>query len=155
TGRPMSMMTTSGFSRNAVASPSSPSTATSVVNPRLCSRRESMSRFISLSSTMRTFALATRALLATALGLRLQSRGFGHQLAAAEAVDGRGIALLVRDVGREAHGELRAVARLALHGDRAAHHLREAAREDEPQPRAAVLLRRRGVGLREGLEELR
>ena len=43
---------------------------------------------------------------------------------------------------------------LARHRHVAAHHLAEAPREAESQPGAAVFARRRGVGLRERLEEL-
>src|SRR5262249_1443406 len=55
---------------------------------------------------------------------------------------------------RQAHGEYRALARLARHGHVAAHHARELAREGKAEPRAAELLRGRGIGLGELLEQL-
>ena len=65
---------------------------------------------------------------------------------------------------REHHGVLscepgrepedRPDARLALHADLAAHQLHQAAADGEAEARAAVLPRRRGVGLRERIEQL-
>src|SRR5579863_2385161 len=57
TGRLMSMRMMSGFSLRARSTPCLPSTANTTSKPRRISRRESMSRFISLSSTSKTFAI--------------------------------------------------------------------------------------------------
>src|SRR5712691_9730477 len=54
-GRLMSIRIRSGPSDRAAIMPSSPSTASATWKPRRCSRRDNMSRFISLSSTSRIF----------------------------------------------------------------------------------------------------
>src|SRR5262249_56561268 len=54
----------------------------------------------------------------------------------------------------QAHGEHRAFAVLARHSHVATHHARELARDGETEPRAAELLRSRGIGLGELLEQL-
>jgi hypothetical protein len=59
-GRLMSMRTSAGVSDLVRARPLSPSTAVSTSYPRRWRRRESMSRFISLSSTSRIFAAIYR-----------------------------------------------------------------------------------------------
>src|SRR5262245_28545566 len=64
-------------------------------------------------------------------------------------------ALLVRMAcHRQAHGEHRAFARLACHRHVAAHHARELAGDGKPEPRPAVALRGRGIGLAELLKQL-
>src|SRR5215471_20273893 len=55
---------------------------------------------------------------------------------------------------RQAHDEHRTFARLARHGHVAAHHAREFAGDGEPETGAAELLRGRGIGLAELLEQL-
>src|ERR1700720_88711 len=57
TGRLMSIRMMSGFSLRASATPCFPSTAKTTSKPRRVSRRDSMSRFISLSSTSKTFVI--------------------------------------------------------------------------------------------------
>ena len=54
--------------------------------------------------------------------------------------------------GRQAHGEDRALARLARHRHVAAHHARELARDGKPEPRPAVAARCERIGLGEILE---
>src|SRR5258707_2180989 len=55
---------------------------------------------------------------------------------------------------RQAHREHRALARLARHGHVATHHARELAGNGKAEPGAAEVLRGRGVGLAELLEQL-
>src|SRR5262249_27808467 len=55
---------------------------------------------------------------------------------------------------RQAHGEHRALARLARHGHVAAHHARELAGDGKAEPRAAEVLRGRDIGLAEFFEQL-
>src|SRR5262249_23779030 len=55
---------------------------------------------------------------------------------------------------RQAHGEHRALARLARHGHVAPHHARELARDGKAEPSAAETLRDRGISLAELLEQL-
>src|SRR5262249_46014234 len=55
---------------------------------------------------------------------------------------------------RQPHREYRALAPLARHGHIAAHHARELAGDGKPEPSAAELLRGRGIGLAELLEQL-
>src|SRR6202051_4722732 len=57
TGKLMSMRMMSGFSLFARSTPCCPSTAKITSKPRRMRRRDSISRFISLSSTSRTFAI--------------------------------------------------------------------------------------------------
>src|SRR5262249_36390534 len=57
TGRLMSIRIRSGRSARAFSTPSAPSTAIDTSNPRFLSRRDSMSRFISWSSTSRIFCM--------------------------------------------------------------------------------------------------
>src|SRR5262249_47120849 len=56
---------------------------------------------------------------------------------------------------RQANRKPCPLARLARDGHAAAHHAGELARDGEPEPRAAVALRGRGIGLGELLEQLR
>ena len=58
------------------------------------------------------------------------------------------------DNSRQPDHEGRALTRLALDRDVAAHHLTEAFADREPKPGAAVFARRRCVGLRELLKQL-
>ena len=55
----------------------------------------------------------------------------------------------------EAHRKHRALAWLAHYGHIATHHARELAGDGKPEPRAAEVLRGRGFGLGEFLEQLR
>ena len=55
---------------------------------------------------------------------------------------------------RQPDRERGALSQLALDRDVAAHHPAEAAADRQPEAGAAELARRRGVGLREGLEQL-
>src|ERR1700722_15252006 len=57
TGKLMSIRMMSGFSLRASATPCFPSTAKTTSKPRRVSRRDSMSRFIPLSSTSKTFVI--------------------------------------------------------------------------------------------------
>src|SRR5262249_25830814 len=54
----------------------------------------------------------------------------------------------------QSHRKDRTLARFARHGYIAAHHARELARDGKAQPRAAKVLRGRGIGLTELLEQL-
>src|SRR6516165_4806386 len=56
--------------------------------------------------------------------------------------------------GRQAHRKHRALAWLARHRHIAAHHARELAGDGKAEPGAAELLRSRGIGLAELLEQL-
>src|SRR6516162_2085339 len=55
---------------------------------------------------------------------------------------------------RQAHGEHRAFAELARHGHVAAHRARELAGDGKAEPRPAIALSGRGIGLAELLEQL-
>src|SRR5262249_44859550 len=56
---------------------------------------------------------------------------------------------------RQTYCKDRALAWLARHGNVAAHHARELAREGKAEPRPAVAPRGQGIGLGEILEQLR
>src|SRR5262249_35207098 len=61
--------------------------------------------------------------------------------------------LIIRSAARQAHGEHRALARLAPNRHVATHHAREPAGDGKPEPRAAEALRGRGISLTELLEQ--
>src|SRR5262245_9998612 len=63
--------------------------------------------------------------------------------------------LTIRNAARQSHREHRALARLARHRHVPAHHARELAGDCKAEPGAAELLRSRGIGLAELLEQLR
>ena len=95
-------------------------------------RRCTISRFVALSSTTSTRVCS----------------GSASRVRAARAL---GVDHLERDL----EAERAAAAGLGLGGQLAAHDRDQPARDREPQPGAAEAARRRRVGLREGLEQLR
>src|SRR4051812_42831963 len=121
------------------ANPEGPSTAASTANPRRASRRESMSRFISLSSTSRIRGMGGEGPRAIDAG-----RGGPGRLG---LYGGR------LDPTREVDCKRRAAARLTQDGDLAAHHLAVASGDGQAEAGPSILPGGRGVGLDEREEE--